>query len=106
MEILPGIHQVDGVNANSYFVIGDEIMLIDTGMPRNAKKILDYLHNTLGRNPSDIKTIVLTHYHLDHTGNLFDLKEITKAKVAVHHEDEDYISEGKVRQPSGYEHCI
>jgi glutathione S-transferase len=29
MEILPGIHQVDGVNANSYFVVGDEITLID-----------------------------------------------------------------------------
>lgn len=93
MEILPGIHQVDGVNANSYFVVvGDEIMLIDTGLPRNAKKILNYLHNTLGRNPSDIKTIVLTHYHVDHTGNLFDLKKITKAKVAVHHDDADYIS--------------
>ena len=92
MEILPGIHQVDGVNANSYFVVGDEITLIDTGLPRNAKKILDYLHNTLSRNPSDIKTIVLTHHHVDHTGNLFDLKKITKAKVAVHIEDADYIS--------------
>ena len=44
MEIIPGIHQIEGVNANSYLVIaGNETILIDTGLPGNAKIILAYI---------------------------------------------------------------
>jgi flavorubredoxin len=37
MEIVEGIHLVDGVNANVYLIIdGERLTLIDTGMPRSA----------------------------------------------------------------------
>ena len=49
----------------------------------------------------DIKTIVITHHHFDHTGSLDKLKEITGAKVAIHSEDADYIS-GKRLNPVLY----
>jgi flavorubredoxin len=38
MEILPDTHMIDGINANSYLLLGDQITLVDTGMPETMKK--------------------------------------------------------------------
>ena len=98
MEIIQGIHLVDGTSGNVYLIVEDkELMLIDTGMPGNAKKILGYVESELKRKPADIKTIILTHHHVDHAGSLYDMKKATNAKVAIHALDADYIS-GKKKQ--------
>jgi hydroxyacylglutathione hydrolase len=101
MEVLNGIHEFKGVS-NSYLVLGDDIMLIDTGMPGNSGKIIGYLKKTLKHDPQDIKTIVITHYHFDHVGSLDKLKKITAAQVAVHRADADYISEKKEQPHMGF----
>ena len=94
MEILPGIHQVDGVNGNCYIIVRDGLTIIDTGLPRNSQKILAYIRDQLYRQPQDIRTIILTHYHIDHTGNVTALKIASGglAKVAVHEADAAYVS--------------
>jgi len=92
MEIVPGIHQVDGVNANCFIIVRDGLTLIDTGMPRNSAKIVTYIQDVLKRKPSEIKTIVLTHFHVDHVGNAYDLKKFSGAKVAIHEADADYVA--------------
>ena len=61
-------------------------------MPGNAKKILAYVDGTLKCKPSDIKTIAITHAHIDHIGSLAEMKEATGAKVAAHSEDADFIA--------------
>jgi hydroxyacylglutathione hydrolase len=91
MEIIPGVHQIEGINANCYLIIGDGMILIDTGLPGNTGKILNYIKDTLHGSPSDIETIILTHYHLDHTGNAYELWDITGAKIAIHAGDADYV---------------
>jgi hydroxyacylglutathione hydrolase len=98
MEIVPGIHQVDGVNGNCYIIVQDTLTLVDTGLPRNGAKILEYVQKTLQRKPTDIKTIVLTHFHIDHAGNVHELKKQGDAKVAIHEADADYIA-GRKHQP-------
>ena len=42
MEIIKGTHKVDGVRgANCYLIVsGSEMLLIDTGMPGNGKRII------------------------------------------------------------------
>ena len=95
MEVFPGIHEIFSRVSNCYLVVADEIMLIDTGMPGNSSKIIDYLQNTLKRKPEDIKTIIITHYHFDHVGSLDKIKKITGAKVAVHIADSNYLSGNK-----------
>jgi glyoxylase-like metal-dependent hydrolase (beta-lactamase superfamily II) len=75
-------------------VNGKELTLIDTGLPRNAKKILSYIQG-MGYNPSDITVIILTHFHLDHVGSALQLKNATKAKVAVHKDEAGYVSRKK-----------
>jgi glyoxylase-like metal-dependent hydrolase (beta-lactamase superfamily II) len=97
MEIVKGIHKVDEASANMahsnvYLLIaGNELTVIDTGTPGNAKKIVDYVQK-IGRQPSDVSTIILTHCHMDHAGSVKELKDLTGAKVAVHEEDADYVS--------------
>jgi len=98
MEIVPGIHQVDGINGNCFIIVRDELTLIDTGMPRNSAKIVKYIQDILKRKPSEIKTIVLTHFHADHAGNACDLKKLSGAKVAIHEADADYVN-GRKTQP-------
>jgi glyoxylase-like metal-dependent hydrolase (beta-lactamase superfamily II) len=92
MEVFPGIHEIKTRASNCYLVVGDDVMLIDTGMPGNSSKIIDYLQNTLKRNPQDIKTIIITHHHFDHVGSLDKIKKITGAKVAIHLADANYVS--------------
>jgi hydroxyacylglutathione hydrolase len=101
MEILSNVHCIEGVNAHSYLLNGDHITLIDTGMPGNKGKILDYVKNVLNRKPEDIETIVITHHHLDHTGSLSELKKATNAQIAVYKEEGDYIS-GKKPSPDPF----
>jgi glyoxylase-like metal-dependent hydrolase (beta-lactamase superfamily II) len=92
MEILPGVHRVGGIHGNCYLVLRDGLILIDTGMPGSSGKILSYVRETLALEPSAIHTILLTHFHIDHTGNVAQLRKLTKAKVAIHELDAAYLS--------------
>ena len=99
MEVVPGIHQVDGVNGNCFIIVRNGLTLIDTGgKPRNSAKIVKYIQDILKRKPSEIKTIVLTHFHVDHAGNACDLKKLSGARVAIHEADADYVA-GRKTQP-------
>ncbi len=94
MEIITGIHQVDGVNGNCYLLVRDGITVIDTGLPHGSgKKILAYIRDTLYREPTDIKTIVITHFHVDHIGGISTLKKAAPdAKIAIGKDDAGYLS--------------
>jgi glyoxylase-like metal-dependent hydrolase (beta-lactamase superfamily II) len=85
MEIISGVHKIDGVSgANCYLVTSDtEMILIDTGLPGNGKKIVEYVTG-IGKNPSEIKYIFLTHSDMDHIGSAMELKRLTGAKVIIH----------------------
>jgi len=97
MEIIEGIHRVDEASANIahanvYLLInGKELTIIDTGTSGNAQKTVEYIQK-IGHQPTDVKTIILTHCHMDHMGSVKELKDLTSAKVAVHMEDADYVS--------------
>jgi len=98
VKIVEGIYQVEGTNGNVYLVEdGDKLILIDTGLPRNDKKIIKNIV-ALGRKPTDVSTIVLTHFHIDHVGSAKKMKELTNAKIAVHEFDADYVA-GKKAPP-------
>ena len=99
MEIIKGVYQVEGVRGSNAYLVEDmgKLILIDTGMPGNDKKITTAIQK-LGYKLTDVSTIVLTHWHVDHVGSLKKIKEITNAKVAVHESDADFVA-GKKPQP-------
>lgn len=79
-------------NSNVYFIrsaVG--WMVIDTGHSHKQMKLLKFmLKNNI--NPCEIKVIILTHAHYDHVGNVAWLKKITKAKVFIHKNEADFLS--------------
>ena len=101
VEIAQGIHQIDGANANSYLVLENDgsLTLIDAGMSAGGKKILDYVKTEMSKQPSDLKTIILTHAHIDHVRGALAIKKASGAKVAIHDQDAEYLS-GRKKLPS------
>jgi glyoxylase-like metal-dependent hydrolase (beta-lactamase superfamily II) len=99
-EILPGIHQVDGVDPSPDFFThvylvkdkGDAWVLIDTGLPGTAPKIEAYM-TAHGLKPSSIRSIFLTHLHRDHTGSLREMVARSHAKTYAHWLEAAYIAQ-------------
>jgi glyoxylase-like metal-dependent hydrolase (beta-lactamase superfamily II) len=89
-------------HSNIYVVTQDKrLVVIDTGTPGNAKKILAFIQE-IGHEPQDVTTIILTHSHLDHIGSLKELKDLTGAKVASSEEEADVISGKKTIKPKKF----
>lgn len=103
MKISEGLYRIDGVRgANAYVVETDDgPLVVDTGMPGNAEKIVAFLRG-LGHDPSDVRTIAITHSDPDHVGSVARLKALTGAKVAIHADDAPVLA-GTVpgRKPKG-----
>ena len=100
MEIVPGVHWIPQINGNVYVLVGDTLTLIDTGLPHNTKKILSYITETLKRKPEDVSTIILTHAHIDHIGNVAELHDVTGAKIAAHQADANFMEKKQTMPPS------
>ena len=80
LQVIPQIYQITHRRANAFLIVEDSLTLIDTGFSGNAKGIIDFIRS-LGRSPEEIKLIILTHNHFDHTGGLPVFHKLTKAKV-------------------------
>ncbi len=95
MEIVPHVHQIPGVMANPYLILdGDDLTLIDVGMPGNHKRILEYIAE-IGHTPSELKRILITHSDLDHVGSLRRLQKATGARTYASAIEAAAIARGK-----------
>jgi glyoxylase-like metal-dependent hydrolase (beta-lactamase superfamily II) len=95
MEIAKNIHQIPGVFANSYLIVEPAgLTLIDAGIPGSGKKILQYV-KSLGREPADLHTILVTHADMDHVGAIGALKKATGARIVASAIESRAMSEGK-----------
>lgn len=91
MEVLKGVHFINSY-ANTYVVVDDRLVLIDTSSEPDAKTILAYLGKAKIR-PKDIGTIFITHVHPDHVSGLAKIKlEASGAQVASSKAEADFIS--------------
>ena len=73
----------DAITA-SYLIRGSRPCLIETGTARSAPLVVGAL-STLGIDPAELATIVVTHIHLDHAGGVGDLAAACpNADIAVH----------------------
>ncbi|MEW6223013.1 MAG: MBL fold metallo-hydrolase [Chloroflexota bacterium] len=101
MRVADGIERVEGTRiGNAYVVPLDAgVLLVDTGMPGNASRILSSV-TRLGHRPSDVRHIVLTHWHPDHMGSAAELRRLTGARIAIHELDAPVLA-GRERPAKG-----
>lgn len=93
-EIAPGVFWINGGAANLYLcAAADELSLVDTGMPRKQQLVFDLIHR-LGRQPRDLRHILITHADLDHAGSLAALQAATGARIYAGAETAVYLQKG------------
>ena len=100
-EVLPDLYCYTNQIVNVCFV-GDpektnEWVLVDTGMPESADRIIDAVEERFGKNRKPI-AIVLTHGHFDHVGAVVDLVEKWEVPVYAHEAELPFLT-GKSSYP-------
>ena len=88
---------------NAYFIDGEEPALVDVGpLTEEAFLILEQALRDLGYGFSDLRRIVITHPHTDHSGLVGPVVAASKASVLTHRLNrpsiEDYEGEWKRRR--------
>ncbi|MDG6904873.1 MAG: MBL fold metallo-hydrolase [Nitrososphaerota archaeon] len=90
-------------NAYLFQSSGTEIVLIDSGLPGNAKRIADFMKSR-DIEPKSLALILLTHPDIDHSGSVWELKEkyCPNTRVAIHEVDAPRLSgEKKLKEMKG-----
>ena len=91
---LPEIHRIQ-IPFGYWHVLVDSgrAVILDAGLaPRRGR--VRRLFSEIGLEPSSVDALLLTHGHLDHTGNLAWLKEWTGAPVVAHAAEQVHIDGG------------
>jgi glyoxylase-like metal-dependent hydrolase (beta-lactamase superfamily II) len=100
MEVAPGIHRVgDQSMINSYLVEeAGQVTVVDaarSGFYRELPRVLA----SVGRSPSDVRALILTHGHSDHIGFAERLRTERRVRVMIHEADAT-LARGEVPNPS------
>ena len=89
-EITAGVYRISSGRSNSYLLAGDELSLVDTGMPGDAEGIIESI-TKIGRRCEELNYILITHAHMDHMGSVAALKKVSGAKVVASKREVAYI---------------
>jgi len=92
-QIFPDLYMLAGLRvANVYLLVSPEgLTLVDTGLIGAAGKIGKELA-TAGYTVKDLRQIVITHAHSDHTGSAAELVRLSGAKVLAHQAEVGYLA--------------
>ena len=87
-EVADRVHRIEQAFVNVYLVTDDDgrVLVVDTGLPATWHLLGQALRD-LGRRPSDIAAVVLTHAHFDHTGSAAALQSRLGVPMWLHEQD-------------------
>jgi glyoxylase-like metal-dependent hydrolase (beta-lactamase superfamily II) len=101
-ELAPGVHALGhraGGRVRAFLIDdGGELTLVDTLFEGDARLVLEAIRR-LGRAPSDLKRIGITHAHRSHLGGLAELKRRSGATVYAHPWEGDIVGGERRAQP-------
>lgn len=86
-KIIGNVYFVGTFQASSHLIdTGDGLILIDTGYSNTLYLVLNSIYS-LGYKPADIKYIINTHWHWDHTEGTAALADLSGAKTMIGRKD-------------------
>jgi glyoxylase-like metal-dependent hydrolase (beta-lactamase superfamily II) len=99
-QIAAGTYLLPLSNVNAYLQKSKEgLVLIDTGVPGSAPQILEAIRS-IGYQPADLKTILLTHCHADHVGSAAALKrDVPDVKIYISELEAPIVEKGLNMRP-------
>jgi glyoxylase-like metal-dependent hydrolase (beta-lactamase superfamily II) len=93
VQVAPGVHRLGDHGVNFYLIEDpDGLVLVDAGLPAHLEQ-LGALLDDLGRSVADIRAVLLTHGHLDHTGLAHTLQK-AGADIWIHERDAGILRDG------------
>ena len=101
-EIMESIYQVGGADMSDprdcavYLIDLGELVLIDAGAGPSYEQIVRNIEG-LGLKPNKLKTIILTHCHIDHIGGAPQFRETFGAQIIMHELDAEAVEQGDDR---------
>jgi glyoxylase-like metal-dependent hydrolase (beta-lactamase superfamily II) len=91
VELIPGLHFLPFPIGHAYLLEhAGGLALIDTGVPGSAPRVAAAIH-AIGRDPADLRHLVLTHFHADHAGAAADIAAWGDVQVLAHHADAPFL---------------
>lgn len=97
--VVPGVHRIGLGIVNAYLLRAEDgLTLVDTGMAQTRPLLLRALA-AAGAGVQDIRRILVTHAHPDHTGALAYLKRASGARVYMHPADAEMVRQGRALRP-------
>ncbi|MGB9936599.1 MAG: MBL fold metallo-hydrolase [Methanobacterium sp.] len=98
MKKFNDVTMIEGIGFDSNIYVFDDV-IVDTGTGENFEYVLNSVKNAGFDIANDIKRIVNTHCHFDHTGgNRF----FVNAKVMIHEADAPALEKGDINATAAY----
>lgn len=88
-KIIGNVYFVGTFQASCHLIdTGEGLILIDPGYSNTLYLVVRSIYE-LGFNPKDIKYIINTHWHIDHTGATAAMVDLSGAKTLIGRDDEE-----------------
>jgi glyoxylase-like metal-dependent hydrolase (beta-lactamase superfamily II) len=82
------------VNSFAFEESDGSVTLVDAGVRGATKRLVAHLA-AIGKQPEQVRRIVLTHAHFDHVGDARRLRERTGGRTCIHEDDAKFMRSGK-----------
>ncbi|MBI5679766.1 MAG: MBL fold metallo-hydrolase [Methanobacterium sp.] len=97
MKKFHNITMIEGIGFDSNIYVFDDV-IVDTGTGQNIEYVLNSIKEAGFNISEDIKRIVNTHCHFDHTGG----NHFFNAKIAIHQADAPALENGDINTTAAY----
>jgi glyoxylase-like metal-dependent hydrolase (beta-lactamase superfamily II) len=97
-EVVSGLYQFSNKGINAFLLDGgdDGLVLIDAGLPEQAEALEEDIRS-VGHEPSDLTSILITHAHPDHLGCAAHFSHGTRP-ISLHPADNSIAEAGVIHQ--------